>query len=93
MAENSPRKLTPRRIFLRFRTKDDAPSDLQIIQQFYNFADLSDKLCYIHWQSRESRDTYVILDVHFGKDFDDPNLQTLPHQIYQLSWTPESNVL
>lgn len=93
MAEHTPQGLTPRRIFLRFRTRDDAPSDLQIIQQFYNFSDLSDKLCYIHWQTRESRDTYVIIDVHCGTNFDVPDLRTLPHQIYQISWTPESDVL
>jgi hypothetical protein len=93
MAEHTPQELTPRRIFLRFRTKDDAPSNSQIIQQFYNFSGLSDELCFIHWQTRESRDTYVILDVHCGTDFNELNPRTLPHQIYQLSWTPESDVL
>lgn len=90
MADCSSSQLFPRRIFLRYRT-DDAPSDLQIIQDFYAFSGLSDDICFIHWQ--KNRDTYVVLDVHHGTSFDQQCVQDLPHQIYQLSWKPDSETM
>ncbi|KAK3045810.1 hypothetical protein LTR09_012656 [Extremus antarcticus] len=93
MAEQLSPESIPRRIFLRFRTKDDAPSDSQIIQDFYTQKGLSDALCYVHWQTRENRDTYVILDVHCGTNFEESYLQGLPHEIYQLSWESDSGTM
>jgi hypothetical protein len=89
MAENLSPEHAPRRVFLRFRTKDDAPSDLQIIQDFYTLKDLNDQFCFVHWQSREERYTYVIVDVHWGIYRNVSRVQDLPHELYQLSWEPE----
>lgn len=93
MAENPSPELAPHRIFLRFRTRDDAPSDSQIIQDFYQLTGLNDALCFVHWQARENRDTYVILDVHCGTNFDEQHVQDLPHEIYQLSWGSGSGAM
>lgn len=93
MTENFSPELAPYRIFLRFRTKDDAPSDSQIIQDFYKLTGLNDALCFVHWQARENRDTYVILDVHCGTNLNEQSVQDLPHEIYQLSWGSESEAM
>lgn len=93
MAQQTSQSSTPRRIFLRFRTKDDAPSDSQIIQDFYEFSGLNDTLCFIHWQTREARDTYVVLDVHDGTSVLESSIQDLPHEVYQLSWKSESDAM
>lgn len=93
MAGQTIQASTSRRIFLRFRNKEDAPNDSQIIQEFYEFSGLDDTLCFVHWQTREVRDTYVVLDVHNGTDTPPSNIQDLPHEIYQLSWTPECNAM
>lgn len=88
-----PIHASTQRIFLRFRTKEDAPSDSQIIQELYEFSGLDDTVCFVHWQTRESRDAYVVLDVHNGTDTLVSNVQDLPHEIYQLSWTSECNAM
>lgn len=93
MAENLSQELAPHRIFLRFRTRDDAPSDSQILQDFYKLTGLNDEFCSVHWQARQNRDTYVIIDVHCGTKFGEQNVQDLPHEIYQLSWGPESEAM
>lgn len=93
MAETLSPEHNQRRIFLRFRTKDDAPSDSQIIQDFYTLTGLSDALCFVHWQSREERCTYVILDVHCGTELDVPRVQDLPHELYRLSWGSKNGTM
>lgn len=93
MAENSSPEHNPKRIFLRFRTKDDAPSDPQIIQNFYKLENLNDEFCFVHWQSREERYAYVILDVHWGTHSNVTRVQDLPHELYQLSWEVESGTM
>jgi hypothetical protein len=86
MAEKTVQTSPLHRIILRFRTMD-APSDLHIIEEFYETFGLGDTLCFVHWQTREFRDTYVVIDVHNGTKDLAPNIQALPHEIYQLSWT------
>lgn len=90
MAEHTSPKHIPQRIFLRFRTTEDAPGDLQIIQDFYTLKGLSDQFCFVHWQSREERHTYVIIDVHWDLHRNVARVQDLPHELYQLSWERES---
>ncbi|KAF2206698.1 hypothetical protein CERZMDRAFT_103094 [Cercospora zeae-maydis SCOH1-5] len=81
-------ELPVRRIILRFRTAD-APNDSEIIQAFYNFTGLNDELCFVHWQTRETKHTFVVLDVHNSKHFSETTAQNLPHEVYQMTWEPE----
>ena len=81
-----------RRVFLRFRTTG-APNDADIISAFYGYVGLRDADCYVHWQPRDYSHTHVIVDVHGGSECDVPELQTLPHEVYRIAWTTDSNEL
>ena len=80
-----------RRVILRFRTSG-APSDAQIIDAFFEHAGLRDWDCFVHWQPREYEHTHVIVDVHCGLECVGIKVNALPHEVYRVSWTSDSNL-